>query len=372
MNIIALSVIYAALLASVTVFSWGFVDANMPIRTLPFLYDLVIHQRLLATMVYVVLQVLLFVWYATVLFLVHRKRISTSHIMVLIVITVALLFFSFPGFSYDLFNYIATAKVTYLYRENPWLVMPIEIGNEPMLQFLHASNKVALYGFSWILLTAIPHALSMNNLLLAVFTFKGLVLGFYAGLLLLIWKISKSTFSLVFFALNPLITVETLGSGHNDVVMMFFGLLAFTLLARKRILWSVIALGASIFVKYATVFLLPVYMYVFVLTLRGTSISWRRVWKWSAISMYIIFLLSPLREEVYAWYLIWPLTFVALIRDWSTLHVITLGFSFGLPFRLAAFLYFRNWGGMTPLIKKLVTFIPPVIAESVYAIQKKK
>ncbi len=367
-----LSIIYALLLASTAIFSWGFVDANMPIRTLPFLYNLVVGQRPLATAMYVVLQVLLFIWYTLLLFLVHRKRIRTNHLIVLIAIAVGILFFSFPGFSYDLFNYIATAKVAYFYRENPWVVMPIEIPNEPMLRFLHASNKVALYGPSWILLTAIPHLLSMKNLLLAVFTFKALVFAFYAGLLWLIWKISKSAFSLAFFALNPLVTAETLVSGHNDVVMMFLALWAFLLLEKNRIIWSLVILTASVLIKGATIALIPLYVWVTVKKLRDEKIAWDTVWFWAAISMYAIFLLSPLREELYAWYLIWPLTFVALIKDWSILHTIALGFSLGLPLRLAPFLYFRNWGGVTPLVKRLVTFIPPAFAILGYAIDKKK
>lgn len=372
MNFVLFSSIYAVLLAGIAIFSWGFVDANMPIHTVPFLYDLVVRQRSLATTLYVALQVLLFIWYVALLLFVHRKRIGKNHIIILIAITVAILFFSFPGFSYDLFNYIATAKVAYLYRENPWLVMPIEIPNEPMLHFLHASNKVALYGPLWVLLTAIPHILSMNNLFLAVFTFRALVFVFYGGILWLIWKISKSTFSLAFFALNPLVIVETLLSAHNDVVMMFFALLSFYWLGKKSYFGSCVALACSILIKYATLALLPVYVYSLISGTYEKRVNTERLWIWCAMAMYLVFFFSPLREEIYAWYLIWPLTFVALVANWSILHVVTMAFSFGLPFRLAPFLYFRNWGGITPLIKKLVTFIPPTVVGFVYAIHKKR
>ncbi|KKQ34476.1 MAG: hypothetical protein US50_C0047G0003 [Candidatus Nomurabacteria bacterium GW2011_GWB1_37_5] len=372
MTFIILSIIYGVLLSGITLFSWGFVDANMPLSTLPFLYNLVIRQRSLATTVYVVLQMLLFGWYIVLLVLTYRRRVSLKQLIILIGITMSILYFAFPGFSYDLFNYIATAKVTYYYRENPWLVMPIEIPNEPMLRFLHASNKVALYGPSWILLTAIPHFLGLNNLFITIFLFKALVFSFYAALIWQIWKISKSAFALAFLALNPLVTIETLVSGHNDVVMMFLALWAMILLQKRRVFWATLVLFASIFIKGATIALTPIFFWAVIRQQRKQKIVWDNVWFWASISMYVIFFFSSLREEIYAWYLIWPLTFVVLMPKWSILHAITLGFSFGLPLRLAPFLYFRNWGRITPFIKKFVTFIPPALAGFVYAIHKKR
>jgi len=87
--------------------------------------------------------------------------------------------------------------------------------------------------------------------------------------------------------------------------------------------------------------------------------------------MYGMFFSSPLREEIYAWYLIWPLTFVAFLPPRHFLTFVSFGFSFGLMFRVAPFIYARNWAGMTPLIKKIVTFIPPAFTAMLYVIKKK-
>lgn len=372
MTITFFAVIYALLLVGISIFSWGFVDANMTLPRPDFLYDFVLHNRASATVLFTGLQVSLFLWYVCLLRLVHQKGVSTRNVVILIVISMAALLFSFPGFSYDIFNYIATAKVTYFWRENPYLVMPIEIPNEPSLAFLHASNKVALYGPSWILLTAVPHVAGMGNLFVTFFTFKVFVYFFYIGTLRLIWKISKSPFSLAFFALNPLVTIETLGNGHNDVVMMFFALFAFYLLEKKRYVGSCVALIFSILIKYATIALMPIYIYSLFSSTYLKIVNKKRLWIFCAVAMYGIFFLSPLREEIYAWYLIWPLTYVALLKPWSFIQVLTLGFSFGLPLRFTPFIYFRNWGGVTPLIKKLVTFIPPSLISLAYAIYKKR
>ncbi len=364
-------ILYLITLTALVVYSWGFVDANMPIGTLRGLYSLVNYKRDISTLLYSCIIILLFLFYAWILRSVQRGSFTSKKLWKLIITTCVLLFFSFPGLSYDVFNYIATAKVTYLYRENPYIVMPIEIPNEPMLRFLHASNKTALYGPIWILLTAIPHFLGLGNLFLTVYTFKMFVVFWYLLLCFLIWKISnKNVWSLAFFALNPLVIIETLVSAHNDVAMMSLALGAFYVLSKDKKLLSCMLMLFSILIKYATIFLLPVYLFAYVQTLRKKKISYQSIWFWSTISLYLIFFLSPLREEIYAWYLIWPLTFVSLLPFSSFLTLMSLGFSIGLPFRLSPFLYTREWGGITPLVKKIVTFVPPVVTSFLYAIKK--
>src|SRR5581483_1924535 len=233
-------------------------------------------------------------------------------------------------------------------------------------------NKIALYGPSWILLTFIPYVFGMGNLIATLFAFKIFVVGFYLGLLFLLWRLSnKNIWSLAFFGLNPLVLLETLVSSHNDVVMMFFTLLAYYLLSKKKILVSLLSLIIAILIKYATIFLLPIYIYIVYVSLSNKKINWQPIWVLSACSMYVIFFLSPIREEIYSWYFIWILPFVALIGRMNFLAVLSLGFSFGLLFRFAPFIYTRNWGGETPLLKKIATFFPPLLSGIGYVFKKK-
>lgn len=288
-----------------------------------------------------------------------------------ICVSAVILFLGFPGFSYDVFNYMATARVTYTWQENPYIVMPIEIPNEQMLPYMHASNKVALYGPVWIAVSAMPHYLGLANPLLTVYMFKILTLVFYAGMLRLIWRLSgKNVWALAFFSLNPIVLTEIILSGHNDIVMVFFALLSFYLLQKKKYFFSITALFCSVFIKYATVLVVPAYLYALTKVIRKEKIFWTNIWVWSAIAMYAAFLLSPLREEIYAWYFIWPLTFLALIPGESLLVWLSYGFTFGLPLRLAPFIYSQTWAGMTPMVKKFVTFVPPAISGLLYAYRK--
>lgn len=349
--------IYIITLVFLTVFSFGFIDANFPVKIFPWVFDFVHNNRQQATYLYVALMSSLFTFYLWVLR--HDRNVWN-----LIFITVGILFISFPAFSYDIFNYIATAKVTYLYKENPYLVMPVEISGEPMLSFLHASNKVALYGPVWIALTVVPHVIGLGNLIWTMYAFKLLIVGFYFGLCFLIWQISeKNSRALIFFALNPLVITETLVSAHNDIVMMFLALFSFYLSMKNKWWMGLCMLALSVFVKGATIILLPLYF---------LRVPWKRVWVWAAVGLLVMFFLTPTREELYPWYFIWPLTFIALLPDKHFLKYLSHGFSFGLPLRFAPFIYYGDWGGAVPIIKKLVSSLSPAFSLLLYEAKKKR
>ena len=360
---------YVGIAIILTVYSWGFVDRNSPLQTLSFLYELVYEKRIFSGIVFSGMTILFFAVYLRLLYLAQANKIKPASVFRLLILISVILVFSFPAFSNDIFNYIATAKVTYLYQENPYLVMPIEIPNESMLSFLHASNKVALYGPVWILLTGIPHLLGAGNLLLTLFAFKVFVMAFYWGLTWLIWKMTRNLRSVVLFAFNPLVLTNTLIDGHNDIVMMFLAVMSFYLLTKRRFGLAAVFLLSSILIKGATVFLVPVFLWV--VWRRTERIDWQRVWYLCALSLYAIFFLSPLREEMYSWYFIWPLAFVALRGSFDFLTLVSLAISLGLSFRFAPFAFTRNWGGRTPLIKNVVTIGPAVFTALWYAIRKK-
>lgn len=335
------------------IFSYGFVELSFPLETPRILYDLVHVHRSLTTIIYIAIIGGFFWFYGWVLGQARRKKITVKQVWRMIGIMMLVLFFAWPAFSHDIFNYMATAKVSFFYRENPYLVMPIEFSSDPMLNFMHAANKFALYGPSWILLTFIPYFLGINNLILTVFVFKAFVSLFYLGLSWLIWRLSKKNlYSLLFFAFNPLVVIETLVSGHNDVVMMFFALLGFWLVWQKKWLRGLIALFLSIGIKFATLVLAPLF-------LLAQRVKKEKLIFWAAIMMFLVFLASPLREEIYSWYFIWVITFVALVPRKKFFKWLVWSFSFSLLMRYTPFLYFRNWGGLTPMLKTVITFAPP-------------
>jgi hypothetical protein len=60
------------------------------------------------------------------------------------------------------------------------------------------------------------------------------------------------------FAWNPLVIYETVGNGHNDIVMVFFVVLAMFALTRRRFTSAALALTAGGLVKFIPTLLLPI------------------------------------------------------------------------------------------------------------------
>jgi len=351
--------LYSAFLSLFTFFSYAFIDPNL--SYLKNIYSgFFSSNRLLSAVFYVLSVLIFFIFYGIFIYWGIKRRINIKEIFILLGITVVILFFSYPAIlSFDIFNYIATSKVLFFYHENPYIVMPIEFIRDPLLGFTHAANKIALYGPFWILLTGIPYLFGFGNFILTLFGFKIFVAIFYFLTVFLIWKMSKNIISVILFAFNPLVVIETLVSGHNDIVMAFLVLFSFFLLNKKKnIFLGVIFFVLSILIKYATILLIPIFLYVVWKLIKNKEIDWTRVYYFSSLLMLFAFLLSPIREEIYPWYAIWFLSFSFLIPTKKILLYSSVAFSFGLLFRYVPFIFSGLHTGLTPIIKSIVTFVP--------------
>ena len=249
--------------------------------------------------------------------------------------------------------------------------MPIHFTGDPILLFMHAANKTALYGPFWILLTGIPYFLGFGNFLVTLFTFKFFTLAFYLGTIIILHRLSKNIYLTAFFALNPLVILEILASGHNDIVMMFFALVALYFLKEKKWFWLILFLTFSILIKFATLFLLPVFAYVVFNYFKSRKVDWEKVYYLSSLLMFLIFLLSPIREEIYPWYAIWFLIFIPLIKN-RLMKYVYLTFSFSLLLRDLPFMLLGTYFGPTPLIKSVVSFIFPLLTVIYFLLAKSK
>lgn len=351
--------LYSGFLFLFTIFSYAFVDPNL--HYLKSLYSgFAFSNRFLTTIFYISSVIIFFIFYGIFVWLAIKKRLKINEIFLLVSINIGVLFFSYPAmFSFDIFNYIATSKVLYFYHENPYVIMPIEFIGDPLLLFTHAANKIALYGPVWILLTLIPYFIGFGNFIINLFAIKFFVAIFYFITVLLIWKISKNLISLILFALNPLVIIETLVSSHNDIVMIFLALLSFYVCIKKKIFFAVLLFVLSLLIKYATILLLPIFFFILWKNIKRGEINWNNIFYYSSLLMLLGFLLSPIREEIYPWYAIWFLSFSFLVPNKKLLLYISIAFSFGLLFRYVPFMFLGTHAGLTPFIKSSVTFIPP-------------
>ena len=340
-----------------TFLSYLFIDPNFfPLKNL--YSGIAFQNRGLVSFFYILSVSSLFLSYLQVIRINVKKKLNSAQVVGLISVSSVILFFSYPAMlSYDIFNYLTTAKVFFHYFENPYLVMPIEFIGDPNLLFTHAANKFSLYGPSWVIITGIPYLLAFKNIMLSVVSFKILNLIFFWSTLYLLFKISKNIQTVLLFGLNPLVLIETLLGSHNDIVMMFFALMAVYLLTSGKKVISFISLVLSIFVKYATAFLFPVFAYYF---FKKGKIKPEKIYFYSSCFMLLIFFLSFLREEIYPWYAIWFLVFVFLTKS-KFLQGLSIVLSFFLMLRYVPYMYLGTHFGVTPFIKISLTFIPLAI-----------
>lgn len=343
-----------------SVISYGFIDPHLSFFQSP-IYLVI--QSALVTLVYT--HSFITAWiYAIVLsamYFLYRRLISEQnkekpkHFPRWLMGIIVLLLLSYPLLSYDIFNYMATAKVAFQYQENPYVIMPIDIANEPMLSYTRAANKLALYGPTWIVLTAFPHLLGMGVVLATIFSFKLFVTLFYIALVYMIYRKTKRWEQAIWFGMNPLILIEVIVNGHNDIVMMALAFGGLHLWQKQATLYKsigVILWVSSVFVKGATIVLLPLFFL--------PSWEWEKKMKLGFWLMFFMFLVTPLREEMYPWYAVWWLTFAAYIpiKKRSFIHGFSFWFTFGLMLRYLPWIATREYGGITPIARIILTILP--------------
>lgn len=350
------------------IFSYGFTDPNLVLTETSLFVNIYTQLRQivytyggLASLITGGIIVLFFVLYLRVLSSTEReekdRKTMTRSIMYLVIIVGFMFLLSYPMFSYDIFNYILTAKLTYVWKENPYIVMPVEITNEPNLAFTRAANKLALYGPTWIASSFLPSIVGFSHVWLSIIAFKTLVGVWYGIFIWMIYRYTKSLWNVVFFALNPLILSEILMNGHNDIVMIVLAIAGLMLVMKKgmgNLVLGIVSIVASILVKGATVVLFPLLFF---------NWSHEHVWKVGFWLMFGIFLLTPVREELYPWYAIWFLSFAALLphRKVEFIHNLSIAFSFGLLFRHLPYIATREYGGLAPLWRTILTLVPVAI-----------
>lgn len=315
-------------------------------------------NRPLSTWLFIGIIISLFFWYGMSMYWVSQKKISMKHLWIMIFCMTVILIFSYPAFSYDLFNHMFTAKTVLLYHKNPYEVTPLQFtGFESWLTFMRWTHVVSIYSPLWILMTLVPYIFGFGYFLWIMWNFKLLIAAFYLMTIYAIGKLNQekgdttAVLGMAIFALNPLVIIESLISSHNDIVMMGTGMMALLFFHQRKFVASFFLLSVSIASKLITVLLLPMYLF--------PKVKWLPL---ALMSIGTIGFLVVTKREVMPWYLLWTLPFTALMPNKRWLIFLFSGISLGLLLRYAPYLYLGNWDDPVPLIKIWVTSVPIAVA----------
>ena len=184
-------------------------------------------------------------------------------------IRIALLL-AIPQLSDDYFRFIWDGKLL-LSGINPYQFTPEEILptllEKDFLYFqnlfdqLNSPKYFSVYPPTNQLFFVLSSWVGGNSILLSVVTLRLLLIGFEAGVVILLWKIANliqiDRKQIFLYALNPLVILEITGNLHFEGVMLFFLLLAFYsyLINKKRVgLWF----GVAVAIKLTPLILMPI------------------------------------------------------------------------------------------------------------------
>lgn len=310
-------------------------------------------QRPLSTALFLGIIGILFLLYLLSLNLAKIGKLAKLDLWKIILFGGIILTFSYNAFSYDLFNYIFDAKIITYYGQNPYEHKALDYMKDPMLNFMHWTHRTYPYGPTWLALTVPLSFLGFNFFLPTAILFKTLSSAAYLGTVYFIGKIlskinpKNEVFGIVFFALNPLVLVESLVSAHLDITMAFFGVLSIYLLIVKRYLASILSLIFSTGIKFATGFLLPVFGYVI---FKKGKVDWDKVLLASIVIMIFAVIASSIRTNFQPWYWLYVLPFAALVAKKYYVFTPSLIFSIFSLLMYVPFLYTGNWNPPIPTI----------------------
>jgi len=288
-----------------------------------------------------------------------RKNI---HIKI-IILGLMILFFAYPFLSTDIFSYLFSAKILYVYHQNPYKIIPELFRNRDIwLSFTLWTHRRYVYGPIYLAISTIPFIVFTAKKFLFILYSTKIISGIIFILTgIIITKLTKNTKKALFlWFVNPLLIIELLINSHNDVFMIFLFLLSIWLWDSKKKLLGIISFILSVLTKYVS---LPFGILFFLKKQRRSIIL-------TSILILFLLLLGLRYPTSQAWYYTWIyflLPFTKLKK--RSLLVLFLFQTVLLLDKYYLFISSGNWKSINlPVIQFLAIATPIVIL----IIEKKK
>ena len=162
-------------------------------------------------------------------------------------------FISYPILSTDIFSYAFSQRVFVEYQENIWLVPPEKYSTDMFAQFADWKDKTNVYGVLNQIIYIPATYLGRADVFSTIVLYKLTVAVFSVASIFVLAKIledkSRQAFYLKVVFWNPLFLLETVGSGHNDTILLFFILVSFLSWKQKKFALAGIFLALAVQIK---------------------------------------------------------------------------------------------------------------------------
>lgn len=193
------------------------------------------------------------IWKLRALVVDHRIVLAGAIMLGLIAVIVP------PLFSTDPFSYAMYARFATLYHANPYVATAQSVAPaDPLIPYLYWRDIPSPYGPLWTLFSQVVVAGQDRSPLELILRFKVIA---FACTLLDGWLIysfvrqrwpEQAGWCYLAFAWNPMVLIEGIVIGHNDVLILAVMLGSAFLLMRSRPLLTTVGLAASALIKYST------------------------------------------------------------------------------------------------------------------------
>jgi hypothetical protein len=219
--------------------------------------------------------ILLFLGYLVAIRVTQRASVSFWLVLAFGLVFGVTLIWLYPVTATDLFSYVMRARVQVVYGANPMTAPPGRFPDDPLLPFVGEwKNSLSPYGPAWELLAGAVAALGFTGAVSGALAYKVVaLLAYLVCMAALFWGTGGDSTALLFFAWNPLVLLQGLGNGHNDLVMLAWLVLALVFWERRGN-WclATAALSLAVLTKASAAVMAPLLL---VAVLRAQP-TWRR------------------------------------------------------------------------------------------------
>jgi hypothetical protein len=224
--------------------------------------------------------------------------------------------------SLDIYDYIARGRITGVHSGNPYVQTPAQYPSDPFMEYASWKDKTAAYGPVWEVLSGFISRLAGDRLWPNMIIHKGVALVSYLACVLVIAAIlqrvapKRALAGTLLFAWNPLILLEGVANGHNDLLMMSLILGALWALSKtesmadesssadriRRLSYGalgVVLLWLAVLIKFVPILLLPLFLFYLLVKER----TWRdRI----MVGLFLLALIGLITFQYYRVFWQWP------------------------------------------------------------------
>jgi hypothetical protein len=276
------------------------------------------------------------------------------------------------------------AKIILHYHLNPYTHRALDFPSDDWIRFMRWTHRYSPYGPGWLLLSLFPSILGFGKFIVTLFAFKIYFGIFHILNTLIIYRIltkAKSNeilLGVAFYAFNPLLLIEGVINGHNDVILATSLLAAAYFIVHKNIKLSATFIFLGFLIKYLPLITLP---NLFLTSIK--KIAFEKHIELNILALLIFtFIISTLPVSVpfiskgatqvqfQPWYLFWTVPYISLLGN-KKLMIIAAFLCFGASLRYLPYLYYGDWTHFGTIIyMQTVTILPAVIVTLYFLFRK--